>query len=208
METDLFDHVKDEKKRRILEAALREFSARGYAGTATRDITNSAEVSRGLLFYYFKDKNTLFSELSRICREHIITIYLSDLEEGLGFFDSLKQFCVIKLKLSVEYPEAYRLLLEEKSMFPERYQTEGRDFKHEIYKKLRITEENDDPVFKLGLDKKLAKEIIVSALEGLSTKLSADYAEGKLSMEEVLKAGVSRADEYLDFFREHFTVDT
>lgn len=34
-------------------------------------------------------------------------------------FDAIKQLCITKLKLSVEYSEAYKLLMEEVAYFPE-----------------------------------------------------------------------------------------
>ena len=45
---------------RILAQALKEFSARGYAGARVERIARLARVNKRMLFYYFDDKETLF----------------------------------------------------------------------------------------------------------------------------------------------------
>ncbi len=45
----------------ILEKAAEEFARKGYQGTNLKDITTAAGVSRGPLYYRFKDKKELFA---------------------------------------------------------------------------------------------------------------------------------------------------
>lgn len=44
----------------ILEAATREFAQEGVAGARTDAIARTARVNKALLYYYFKDKETLY----------------------------------------------------------------------------------------------------------------------------------------------------
>lgn len=53
----------DEKRRAILEAALRTFAERGVANTPTSAISEAAGVAEGTLFTYFKTKAELINEL-------------------------------------------------------------------------------------------------------------------------------------------------
>lgn len=48
-----------EKRRRILDAALEEFAKKDYKSASTDDIAARAGISKGLLFYYFKNKQSL-----------------------------------------------------------------------------------------------------------------------------------------------------
>ena len=50
-----------ETRARILDAALREFSAHGLAGARTDTIAESANVNKALLYYYFKNKESLYA---------------------------------------------------------------------------------------------------------------------------------------------------
>jgi AcrR family transcriptional regulator len=51
-------------KRRILEAARREFGMRGFDGARVEAIARRARVNKGLIFYYFQSKEELFRALS------------------------------------------------------------------------------------------------------------------------------------------------
>ncbi len=51
----------DQTRTRILAAALREFSAHGLAGARTDTIAASAKVNKALLYYYFKNKESLYA---------------------------------------------------------------------------------------------------------------------------------------------------
>ena len=44
----------------ILKAAIREFASEGVAGARTEAIARAAHVNKALLYYYFKDKETLY----------------------------------------------------------------------------------------------------------------------------------------------------
>jgi TetR/AcrR family transcriptional regulator len=49
----------EESRAAILRAAAREFSEHGIAGARTDAIARAAKVNKALLYYYFKDKETL-----------------------------------------------------------------------------------------------------------------------------------------------------
>src|ERR1700738_215965 len=50
----------EESRAAILQAAVREFSREGVAGARTDAIARAAGVNKALLYYYFKDKETLY----------------------------------------------------------------------------------------------------------------------------------------------------
>src|SRR6186713_2662863 len=49
----------------ILDAALEEFTARGYEGARLDDVARRAGVAKGTIYLYFSDKEALFQELVR-----------------------------------------------------------------------------------------------------------------------------------------------
>ena len=49
----------------ILTAALEEFSARGFEATRLDDVAKRADVAKGTIYLYFRDKEALFQELIR-----------------------------------------------------------------------------------------------------------------------------------------------
>jgi AcrR family transcriptional regulator len=54
-----------QRRQAILAAALKEFSARGFAATRLDDVARQAKVAKGTIYLYFADKETLFQELIR-----------------------------------------------------------------------------------------------------------------------------------------------
>ena len=50
-------------RQRLLDAGLKLFANRGYAGTAVQDITEEAKVTKPTLYYYFENKEGLFQAL-------------------------------------------------------------------------------------------------------------------------------------------------
>ncbi|HTC46274.1 MAG TPA: TetR/AcrR family transcriptional regulator [Candidatus Aquilonibacter sp.] len=53
----------EESRAAILQAAAREFAANGIAGARTDAIAREARVNKALLYYYFKDKETLYGSV-------------------------------------------------------------------------------------------------------------------------------------------------
>jgi len=53
------------KREIILEAALEEFLARGFAATRVEDVAQRAGVAKGSIHFHFADKESLFEELVR-----------------------------------------------------------------------------------------------------------------------------------------------
>jgi AcrR family transcriptional regulator len=66
----------DDKRRRILDAALRVFAAKGYHGTAVPDVADAAGVGTGTLYRYFAHKEALVNEVYRDAKLRLRTALL------------------------------------------------------------------------------------------------------------------------------------
>src|SRR5690348_15511922 len=54
-----------QRRAAIVEAAMEEFIARGFAATRLDDIAKRAGVAKGTIYLHFKDKESMFEELIR-----------------------------------------------------------------------------------------------------------------------------------------------
>jgi AcrR family transcriptional regulator len=54
-----------ERRQAILAAALKEFSARGFAAARLDDVAVAAGIAKGTIYLYFRDKEALFQDLIR-----------------------------------------------------------------------------------------------------------------------------------------------
>lgn len=57
---------KEVRKMQLLSISLDEFISKGFYGTSTREIANKANISSGLLFHYFNNKESLYQALIEI----------------------------------------------------------------------------------------------------------------------------------------------
>lgn len=89
-----------QSRQRILEGALKEFSAKSYAEASLNSICNDNGISKGIIYHYFKDKDELYLLCAKECFD-ALTSYLSDavrtlsggVEEHLhGYFDARLRF--------------------------------------------------------------------------------------------------------------------
>jgi AcrR family transcriptional regulator len=70
----------DSTRTRILQAALRCFIHLGMAKTSLQDVAESAEVSRGTVYRYFSDRQTLIDEVMSMGWER----YFADAADAMG----------------------------------------------------------------------------------------------------------------------------
>ncbi|MEM1146164.1 MAG: TetR/AcrR family transcriptional regulator [Pseudomonadota bacterium] len=102
-------------QRRLKDAAIAEFSDKGFDGVTARDIEVRANVQRGLLKYHFGDKANLwkeaisqiFSELSEYRAARLEMAQDLPLDERLAF--RIRSF----VRFTAKRPELNRLMLQE-----------------------------------------------------------------------------------------------
>jgi len=102
----------DDKRRRILDAALLVFAARGYDGTSVPDVAAKAGVATGTLYHYFEDKAALVNEVYRDAKQRLRGALLDNLGE-VGPADAERWFGALWSRLAAfaqAEPEAFRFL--------------------------------------------------------------------------------------------------
>ena len=82
-------------KDKILAAALDCFSERGYFNTSLDQIAKQASVTRGAVYWHFKNKPEIFDALHTLLHEPFIQIILEDLEQEADEpISQLRQLCI------------------------------------------------------------------------------------------------------------------
>ncbi|MBN3949842.1 MAG: TetR/AcrR family transcriptional regulator [Nostoc sp.] len=75
---------------RILETAQRLFASKGFDGTTTRDLAQTAGVAEGTLFRYFPNKKAILVEVATSGWVEILTDLLTELSE-MGNYKAIAQ---------------------------------------------------------------------------------------------------------------------
>lgn len=65
---DFFEKLDEQKKERILNAAITEFAYKKYEDASTNNIVTAAQIGKGMLFHYFGNKKNLYLYLYRYVR--------------------------------------------------------------------------------------------------------------------------------------------
>lgn len=88
----------------ILEKAKELFIARGYDNTKMQDIANAAKVSRGPLYYHYKDKAELFREIYRV-NILMITSTVRDIytRKNISFWERVEEDLRFSRDVSIPY---------------------------------------------------------------------------------------------------------
>ena len=93
-------------RERILPAAFAEFGAHGYLGASINTVCANGRISKGLLYHYYADKDTLYLACVNQCFQEL-TAYLS------GHLDvetvTLDQYFDVRLGFFREHPLHQRL---------------------------------------------------------------------------------------------------
>lgn len=69
-------------RQRILEATMREFSAKGYANASLNTVCAEHNISKGIIYHYFKDKDELYLLCVKECFDEL-TAYMKGIADEL-----------------------------------------------------------------------------------------------------------------------------
>jgi TetR/AcrR family acrAB operon transcriptional repressor len=99
-----------ETRNRILDAAENRFHAQGMAGTSLADVAQAANVTRGAIYWHFKNKSDLFDAMCERVRLPMEAMVQAGAEEGnadpLG---ELRATCVFVLNEAVRNPHSRKV---------------------------------------------------------------------------------------------------
>jgi AcrR family transcriptional regulator len=109
-----------ERRTAIVEAAMDEFIARGFAATRLDDVAKRAGVAKGTLYLHFKDKESMFEELIRTAIVPLIGRMHAPPPIGGSVRDAVEGFAraFIQEVASTRRGDIVRLIVAEGPRFP------------------------------------------------------------------------------------------
>ena len=93
----------DDKKREIIEAAIKRFSHFGIAKTTLSEIADDLQMSKANLYYYFQDKWSLLEAIAEVLIHESNKRINEELDPTSPIATQLKQILKIKLELMQKY---------------------------------------------------------------------------------------------------------
>ena len=83
--------VKEERKNDIVQAALKVFCEKGYAGATINDVVKKAKCSHGLFYHYFKSKKEIFDAITETRGKHMMYFLDKVLEDECDYANKLQK---------------------------------------------------------------------------------------------------------------------
>ena len=111
MPTRRFENIDPERRKKILDAAQKEFTKSGYEGASLNEIIQEAEISKGSLYYYFEDKTDLYLTVIKNVMEDIFTEIggITAGEFSDDFWADLEKYFKQMIKMILENQDSARL---------------------------------------------------------------------------------------------------
>src|SRR5690606_4412601 len=171
------------KKEDILRSASLVISRNGYQNATMEDIAAELLMTKGALYYYFKNKE----EILYSCHDLILSAAMEQVEaiyqEELSSMDKMKKAIKTHLDIAIREKEVFNLIVKPEQLFSEdniEEIIEKRDQYARIFDKI-IAEGVKRGEFTVS-DKKMARMIILGATNWVQVWYS---PEGKFKKEKV-----------------------
>jgi TetR/AcrR family fatty acid metabolism transcriptional regulator len=156
-----------EKRRLIVDTAIKVFAEKGYHGTRISDIAKDAEIAYGLVYHYFKNKEEILDTIFLERWGEFISAIRAIAADGRGVEDKLLSIAAVILSAHRTRPEWVKVLIFEiqrtqRFADPERTEVVGELFRV-IADILREGQERGE--LRADLDPDLACYIFVGGLD-------------------------------------------
>lgn len=100
---------KEERREDIVNTAEKLFLARGYDGVAMEEIAKELGINKALLYYYFKDKASLYFAVVLPGQKQLVASYKAIVESGRASFEKLIALATAYFEFSKKYPDFNRV---------------------------------------------------------------------------------------------------
>lgn len=181
-----FRNLDENQQYHILTTAMEEFSKHGYKAASTNRIVNAAGISKGLLYYYFENKETLYLNSAEFAYDHFTKHLLARfIMEAEGFIERLARLSRTKHLYFAEYPEIARFVTH---MYYadgplERYQEKMQELREWS---LRAMYDNVDmTLFRTDIDSGTAMKMIGWTFEGYIKEMEQSFEVRGIDFDQI-----------------------
>jgi len=200
---EILKNMDVDKRERIINAALEEFSKNSFEKASTNNIVKNAGISKGLLFHYFDNKKNLHEFLENYVIRTVISTLQNELDwNESDFFNRIKQVAMIKGQLTLRFPNIFEFftnILKDKDY--KEISEYRENFAPGLLEKVYI-HNVDYSKFKPGLDMEKTMKIINWVIEKYSLELLDNMITGNKQWD--YKEISEDFDKYMDILREAF----
>ncbi len=185
MPKETFFNLPDEKKERVIDAAMDEFAERSYHKARITAIADKAGIAKGSFYQYFSDKKDLFKHIMDLSVEKKLEYINYDMmanKEKYSFFQLLREIYLSGFRFAKENPRLVsigNMLLNNKELQAEiwgEYKDDSSSFFEQLLE-VGIAKNELDPAMDRTFVSRLLTAINYSLLDII-------YINGKIDLED------------------------
>jgi TetR/AcrR family transcriptional regulator, fatty acid metabolism regulator protein len=162
--------TQQDKRRQILEAAVRAFARRGYHACRVGEIAEEAGVAYGLVYHYFGSKEEVLESIFRDTWTQMLARIREVAESGEPAGEQVRKVTALLLRTWRRDPDLVRVLVREVTRSPEQLRRQIDEIGH-AYDALEQVIANGQKTgeFRSDVDSQIAATIFYGALEEVLT---------------------------------------
>jgi AcrR family transcriptional regulator len=123
-------------RRKLMDAAIVEFGARGFHAASVSSITSRADVGQGTFYLYFHTKEEIFinivRDIGRMLRQHVARAVVGSKNR----IETERRALVALLRFTLDHPGPYRIVQEsqfvDETVFREYYERFAKSYAHDL----------------------------------------------------------------------------
>ena len=193
---------REDKRRRIIEAAIRVFAEKGFFGARVSEIAEAAGVADGTIYLYFKSKDDILISLFEEKMQDLIDRLSACLAEHEGDPEAkVRRYIVEHLTLVAEQPTLMQVLtieLRQSARFIKEYHPKG--FRSYLELLQSVVEEGQRTgVFRTDLDPLVFRRALFGAIDEISLEWILMHMEGARGEGRQPRDHVQVAQQFGDF---------
>ena len=158
----------EEKRRQLLDAAVRVFARKGFHASRVGDIAEEAGVAHGLLYHYFESKDQVLEAVFHDNWSVLLARIGSVEESDEPAADQLRHIAAVVLRTWLHLPDVVRVVIREFGRSPELAERIG-DLAQPIDSIARVIERGIERGEFKPVDPRVAATVVYGSIDELLT---------------------------------------
>jgi AcrR family transcriptional regulator len=190
--------VLEDKRRQLLDAAVRVFARKGFHASRVGDIAEEAGVAHGLLYHYFKSKDQVLEAVFHENWSLLVARIESVEETDEPAADQIRHIAAIVLRTWLHLPDVVRVVIQEFGRSPELGERIGELTLPIDALQRVITRGIENGEFRKDIDPTFAATVVYGSIDELLTGWvlgrlpsgEADVAKAEQTLSELILVGL------------------
>ena len=104
------EREKEQRRNDIIDAAEKVFFSKGIETSTMDEVAETAELSKGTLYLYFKSKEELFHAICQRAGIKLMELFLENVKENLSGLENIRSIGRAYYEFSVKYPDYFNFM--------------------------------------------------------------------------------------------------